>query len=94
MIYATQEVSLIHKLILSNTANWIVQHLNSRNETSALTKYYDFEMFEEAILKTETHGFAKIRTRSGPYTLPVQIDRFSSQHVQAAREALGNGSSL
>ncbi|MEW6540798.1 MAG: hypothetical protein AB1402_04185 [Bacillota bacterium] len=87
LIYATQEVSSVDPLILSNTSNWIVTHLNNRNEVKELSKYYDFQDFQELTLKAEDVGFARVKTRSGRYIIPMQIDLFSESRVQAAREA-------
>jgi len=73
--------------VLSNTSNWIVTHLNNQLEIKELSKYYDFKDFSELILKAEDVGFARLKTRSGRYIIPVQIDLFDESKVQAAREA-------
>ena len=74
LIDATQEVSSVDPIILSNTSNWIVTHLNNKAEVRELSKYYDFEDFSELTLKAEDVGFARIKTRSGRYMIPTQID--------------------
>ena len=51
LIYATQEVSSVDPLILSNTSNWIVTHLNNHSEVKELSKYYDFEDFSDLTLR-------------------------------------------
>ena len=81
MIYATQEVHMIDDEILSNTANWVVTHLNSKKEIKVLSDYYDFAAFGDTLLNNEVVGYAICRTRSCPYTLPVQIELFSEDHV-------------
>jgi DNA helicase HerA-like ATPase len=86
LIYATQEVSSVDPLILSNTSNWIVTHLNNHAEVKELSKYYRFEDFAELTLKAEDIGFARIKTRSGRYIIPTQIDLFSEDRVRRARE--------
>lgn len=86
LIYATQEVSSVDPLILSNTSNWIVTHLNNHAEVKELSKYYRFEDFAELTLKAEDIGFARIKTRSGRYIIPTQIDLFSEDRVRHARE--------
>lgn len=84
LVYATQEVSSVDPQILSNTANWIVAHLNSRSETRELSKYYSFEEWGEHLVRVETRGFVRMKTQSSPYILPVQVEKFEAQ----ARPAL------
>jgi hypothetical protein len=87
LIYATQEVSSVDALILSNTSNWIVTHLNNKSEVRELSKYYDFEDFAELTLSAEDVGFARVKTRSGRYIIPTQIDLFDPSRIDAARAA-------
>jgi hypothetical protein len=87
LIYATQEVSSVDPLILSNTSNWIVTHLNNRAEVRELSKYYDFQDFAELTLRAEDVGFARLKTRSGRYIIPVQIDLFNQSRIDTARQA-------
>ncbi len=87
LIYATQEVSSVDPLILSNTSNWIVTHLNNKSEVRELSKYYDFEDFAELTLAAEDVGFARIKTRSGRYIIPIQIDLFDASRIERARAA-------
>jgi DNA helicase HerA-like ATPase len=87
LIYATQEVSSVDPIILSNTSNWIVTHLNNHQEVKELSKYYDFEDFAELTLRAEDVGFARVKTRSGRYILPVQISKFSAEMINDARNA-------
>lgn len=87
LIYATQEVSSVDPIILSNTSNWIVTHLNNQSEVKELSKYYDFEDFSDLTLRAEDVGFARLKTRSGRFIIPVQIDLFDAARIQAAREA-------
>jgi DNA helicase HerA-like ATPase len=87
LIYATQEISGVDPVILSNTSNWIVTHLNNRTEVKEFSKYYDFQDFGELTLRAEDVGFARMKTRSGRYIVPMQIDLFDASRVQAARRA-------
>lgn len=91
LIYATQEVSSVDPIILSNTSNWIVTHLNNHQEVKELSKYYDFEDFADLTLRAEDVGFARVKTRSGRYILPVQISKFSADMINDARTAARQG---
>ena len=76
MVLATQAPSSIMPEILSETDNWILAYLNSENERKVISGYMDFEDFLEQIGKVSEPGFARVRTLSLPYTIPVQFDRF------------------
>lgn len=86
LTYATQEVSEVDNAVLANTANWIVTHLNSKNETKELSKYYNFEDFERLTREAEDIGFARVKTLSGKFIVPTQIDKFDEDRVDRARE--------
>lgn len=84
LIYATQEVSGVDGRVLANTANWIVTHLNNTNETKELSRYYNFEDFERLTLEAEDVGFARVKTLSGQFIIPTQIDKFDQDLIQQA----------
>ena len=74
--YSTQEVSSISPSILKNTQNWFISHLNNKDEIKALEKYYDFEDFSKSILKNSDVGYARVKTYSNNFIIPVQIKKF------------------
>lgn len=84
MTYATQEVTGVDQRVLSNTANWVVTHLNSSNETRELSKYYNFEDFDHQIRKADEPGFARVKTLTGNYIVPTQIDLFDKDRLSGA----------
>ncbi|KKM72680.1 hypothetical protein LCGC14_1418090 [marine sediment metagenome] len=90
LIYATQEVTSVESQVLANTSNWIITHLNNHKEVNELSKYYDFKDFYDQIINSEDVGFARIKTRSGRYIIPTQIDLFSPKRIENVRTSIEN----
>lgn len=87
LIYATQEVTGVDRRVLANTANWVVTHLNNKNETSRLSDYYNFEDFKQPIREIDDKGFARLKMKEGEYIVPLKIDLFDAARMEQAKAA-------
>jgi len=82
LAYATQEVTSVDARVRANTANWIVTHINSGKEIRELGEYYNFSEFGESIRNVEDVGYARAKTYSGEYIVPVMVSLFDKEWVR------------
>lgn len=79
VIYATQSPSAISDSMLSQTANFIVAHLNNTQEVSIISQYEDLADFSQSIKQSQDVGFVRLKLLSKTYTIPTQIMLFKQE---------------
>lgn len=78
-------MSSISGNILKNTQNWFISHLNNADEIKELRKYYDFSDFSDSLIKFSQDadkGFARVKTYSNAFVIPMQVDRFAPEKTE------------
>ena len=79
LVSATQQPSTIDDTILSQTENWFLFHLNGDKEINVVKGYYDFGDFADGLKEVDEVGFARVRTHSSHFTVPVKIAKFGPE---------------
>ena len=80
IVYCTQSPTTVNMDLLSQTENFFIGHLASRNETDYLSAVQvAFQGCEDQILRSRTPGFMQMLTHSHRYVVPVQMRMYDGK---------------
>jgi hypothetical protein len=80
IVYCTQSPTTVNMDLLSQTENFFIGHLASRNETDYLSAVQvAFQGCEDQIMRSRTPGFMQMLTHSHRYVVPVQMRMYDGK---------------
>jgi DNA helicase HerA-like ATPase len=80
MVYSTQSPTTVNKDLLTQTENFFIAHISSRDEVNTLARLnVAFESYKEDILTAKTVGYMRMLTRSNRFVVSVQANKFEPE---------------